>query len=41
MLKYSDQTDPFNRNPLHMQNVIPQPELKETIEQWKAFQRQQ
>lgn len=34
----SDQTDPFNRNPLHMQDVIPQQELKETIEQWKISQ---
>ncbi|UJR37169.1 hypothetical protein I4U23_029878 [Adineta vaga] len=32
----SDQTDPFNRKPLRMQDVIPQVELKRTIEQWKA-----
>ncbi|CAF1289756.1 unnamed protein product [Rotaria sordida] len=37
----SDQTDPFNRNPLRMQDVIPQSELKETIEQWKASRRRQ
>ena len=37
----SDQTDPFNRNPLHMQDVIPQPELKQTIEQWRASRRRQ
>lgn len=37
----SDQTDPFNRNPLRMQDVIPQTELKQTIEQWKASRRQQ
>ncbi|CAF3853159.1 unnamed protein product [Rotaria sp. Silwood1] len=37
----NDQTDPFNRNPLHMQDVIPQTELKETIEQWKASRRRQ
>ncbi|CAF0830173.1 unnamed protein product [Rotaria sordida] len=36
----SDQTDPFNRNPLRMQDVIPQNELKETIEQWKASRRE-
>ncbi|CAF4687908.1 unnamed protein product [Rotaria sp. Silwood1] len=36
----SDQTDPFNRNPLRMQDVIPQNELKQTIEQWKAFRRE-
>ncbi|CAF4686290.1 unnamed protein product, partial [Rotaria sp. Silwood1] len=35
-----DQTDPFNRNPLRMQDVIPQNELKQTIEQWKAFRRE-
>jgi hypothetical protein len=31
--------DPFNRNPLHMQDVIPQSELKRTIEQWKVSRR--
>ncbi|CAF4301010.1 unnamed protein product, partial [Rotaria sp. Silwood2] len=36
----SDQTDPFNRNPLRMQDVIPQNELKQTIEQWKASRRE-
>jgi len=38
-IENSDQTDPFNRNPLRMQDVIPQKELKRTIEQWKASQR--
>ncbi len=38
-IENSDQTDPFNRNPLRMQDVIPQEELKQTIEQWKASQR--
>jgi ubiquitin conjugation factor E4 A len=37
----SDQSDPFNRNPLRMQDVIPQPELKQTIEEWKASRRRQ
>ncbi|UJR09047.1 hypothetical protein I4U23_013295 [Adineta vaga] len=37
----SDQTDPFNRNPLHMQDVIPQADLKQAIEQWKASRRRQ
>ncbi|CAF4564213.1 unnamed protein product, partial [Rotaria magnacalcarata] len=32
----SDQIDPFNRNPLRMQDVIPQLELKQAIEQWKS-----
>ncbi len=36
---HSDQTDPFNRNPLRMQDVIPQTELKQTIEQWKTSRR--
>ncbi|CAF0975154.1 unnamed protein product [Didymodactylos carnosus] len=31
----SDQTDPFNRNYLRMQDVLPQPQLKQEIEQWK------
>jgi ubiquitin conjugation factor E4 B len=38
---HSDQSDPFNRNPLRMQDVIPQPELKQTIEEWKASRRRQ
>ncbi|BFZ02587.1 hypothetical protein BsWGS_05626 [Bradybaena similaris] len=32
----SDQTDPFNRQPLSMELVIPQPELKARIEAWVA-----
>ncbi len=38
---HSDQTDPFNRNPLRMQDVIPQTELKQTIEEWKASRRRE
>lgn len=38
---FSDQTDPFNRNPLRMQDVIPQVELKQAIEQWKVSRREQ
>ncbi|CAF4502144.1 unnamed protein product, partial [Rotaria sp. Silwood2] len=37
----SDQTDPFNRNPLRMQDVIPQSELKQEIEQWKMSRHRQ
>ncbi|CAF0925407.1 unnamed protein product [Adineta ricciae] len=36
----SDQFDPFNRNPLRMQDVIRQTELKREIERWKASNRQ-
>jgi ubiquitin conjugation factor E4 A len=32
----SDQTDPFNRQPLSLDMVIPQPELKAKIEAWVA-----
>uniref|UniRef100_A0A0B7A894 Ubiquitin conjugation factor E4 A n=1 Tax=Arion vulgaris TaxID=1028688 RepID=A0A0B7A894_9EUPU len=32
----SDQTDPFNRQPLSLDMVIPQPELKARIEAWVA-----
>jgi len=32
----SDQSDPFNRSPLSLQDVIPATELKEQIEQWKT-----
>ena len=36
MLKLSsDQTDPFNRSPLTLQEVIPDTELKAKIEAWK------
>lgn len=31
----SDQTDPFNRSPLTLQEVIPDTELKAKIEAWK------
>ena len=32
----SDQTDPFNRQPLSLDMVIPQTELKTKIEEWRA-----
>lgn len=32
----SDPTDPFNRAPLKIEDVIPDTELKEKIERWKA-----
>ncbi|RUS77798.1 hypothetical protein EGW08_014437 [Elysia chlorotica] len=32
----SDQTDPFNRQPLSLDQVIAQPELKTKIEAWVA-----
>ena len=35
----SDQTDPFNRSPLNLQDVIPATELKLEIENWKASKR--
>lgn len=35
----SDQTDPFNRSPLTMDNVEPADELKERIEQWLKQKR--
>ncbi len=37
----SDQSDPFNRSPLTLQDVIPNPELKARIEEWKAMKRQE
>lgn len=36
---FSDQTDPFNRSPLNLQDVIPATELKLEIENWKASKR--
>jgi ubiquitin conjugation factor E4 A len=35
----SDQSDPFNRSPLALQDVIPDTELKTKIEEWKAMKR--
>ncbi|XP_070548264.1 ubiquitin conjugation factor E4 A-like [Ptychodera flava] len=35
----SDQTDPFNRSPLSMEQVIPNTELKDKIDQWLAEHR--
>lgn len=37
----SDQTDPFNRSPLTMDQVRPNTELKERIQRWLAERRQQ
>ena len=34
----SDPIDPFNRQPLAMSDVIPQPELKLQIDTWRAAQ---
>jgi ubiquitin conjugation factor E4 B len=31
--------DPFNREPLTLQQVIPEDELKKRIEEWKASKR--
>lgn len=36
----SDQTDPFNRSPLSMDQVKSNTELKERIEAWIAEQKQ-
>jgi len=38
---FSDQSDPFNRSPLTLQDVIPNPELKTKIEEWKTMKRQE
>ncbi|KAF6106935.1 ubiquitination factor E4A [Phyllostomus discolor] len=37
----SDQTDPFNRSPLTMDQIRPNTELKEKIQQWLAERKQQ
>uniref|UniRef100_A0A8C6E565 Ubiquitin conjugation factor E4 n=1 Tax=Moschus moschiferus TaxID=68415 RepID=A0A8C6E565_MOSMO len=37
----SDQTDPFNRSPLTMDQIRPNTELKEKIQRWLAERRQQ
>ena len=36
----SDQIDPFNRKSLTMEEVVPNPELKQQIEEWKQEQKQ-
>lgn len=36
----SDQTDPFNRSPLTMDQVIPNVELKKTIDDWITERRE-
>lgn len=35
----SDQTDPFNRMPLCIQDLVPATELKIEIEKWKEKKR--
>lgn len=35
----SDQTDPFNRSPLTMEQVVPNDELRARIEQWLTEMR--
>ena len=37
----SDQTDPFNRSPLTMEDVLPNPELKDRIQRWIADMKRQ
>jgi ubiquitin conjugation factor E4 B len=32
-------TDPFNRSPLQIDELIPQPDLKSRIEQWKSAKK--
>ena len=41
MLSFSDQTDPFNRSPLTMDQIRPNRELKEKIQQWLAERKKQ
>lgn len=36
----SDQTDPFNRSPLTMDQIRPNEELKQQIKQWLAEHKQ-
>lgn len=38
---HSDQTDPFNRSPLTMDQVRPNSELKERIHQWLAERKKE
>ena len=35
IVMYSDATDPFTRDPLTMDQVVPNVELKEQIEAWR------
>ncbi|CAB4253983.1 similar to Saccharomyces cerevisiae YDL190C UFD2 Ubiquitin chain assembly factor (E4) that cooperates with a ubiquitin-activating enzyme (E1) [Maudiozyma barnettii] len=37
----SDSTDPFNRSPLRLEQVIPNEELKQLITEWKASKKSQ
>ena len=41
LLSYSDQTDPFNRSPLTMDQIRPNEELKQQILQWLATHKQE
>lgn len=41
LLSFSDQTDPFNRSPLTMDQIRPNTELKEKIQQWLAERKKQ
>ena len=41
LLFYSDQTDPFNRSPLTMDQIRPNEELKQQILQWLATHKQE
>lgn len=40
-MSFSDQTDPFNRSPLTMDQIRPNTELKEKIQQWLAERKKQ
>ena len=41
LLFHSDQTDPFNRSPLTMDQIRPNEELKQQILQWLAKHKQE
>ncbi len=41
ILNSSDQSDPFNRSPLKLQDVIPATDLKNEIEKWKLSKMSQ
>lgn len=34
----NDDSDPFNRQPLKLEQLLPQPELKQKIQEWKQEQ---
>lgn len=36
---YSDQTDPYNRQPLALKDVVPETALRKRIEEWRAERR--